>query len=53
MQDIIKKELHNRFIYEEIALKPSDRKLPSESLLRNEAIKAFQAWASKDDKVSY
>ena len=41
------------FIYEEIALKPSDRKLPSESLLRNEAIKAFQAWASKDDKVSY
>jgi hypothetical protein len=41
------------FVYEEIALKPSDRKLPSESLLRNEAIKAFQAWASKDDKVSY
>ena len=41
------------FIYEEIALEPSDRILPSESLLRNEAIKAFQAWASKDDKVSY
>lgn len=41
------------FIYDEIALKPEDRKLPSEELLHNEAIKAFEDWARKDDKVEY
>jgi tRNA(Arg) A34 adenosine deaminase TadA len=41
------------FIYDEISLKPSDRKLRSESLLRNEAIVAFEAWASHEDKTEY
>ncbi|WP_321480752.1 nucleoside deaminase [uncultured Bacteroides sp.] len=41
------------FIYDELELKPSDRKLPSEVLLSNEAIKAFEAWAQKDDKIEY
>lgn len=41
------------FIYDEIALKPTDRKLPSEILLHNEAIKAFEAWSRKKDKVTY
>ena len=41
------------FIYDEIALKPADRKLPSEVLLHNEAIKAFEAWAEKEDKIEY
>ena len=35
------------FIYDELALKPADRKLPSEVLLHNEAITAFEAWMSK------
>ena len=39
------------FIYDELALKPADRKLPSEVLLHNEAITAFEAWMSKEDKV--
>lgn len=41
------------FIYDELELKPTDRKLPSETLLHNEAIKAFETWASKDDKIEY
>lgn len=41
------------FIYEELDLKLEDRKLPSEHLLGNEAIKAFQNWEQKDDKICY
>lgn len=41
------------FIYDEIALEPDKRKLPSEILLRAEAIKAFEAWAGKEDKIAY
>lgn len=41
------------FIYEEIALPPSERRLPSECLLRDEALQAFRDWKEKDDKVRY
>lgn len=41
------------FIYDELALAPNDRKLPSETLLPDEAIKAFEAWMEKEDKVEY
>lgn len=41
------------FIYDELELKPENRKLPSEVLLRNEAIKAFEAWTAKEDKTEY
>lgn len=41
------------FIYDEIDLSPRERELPSEELLRDEAIKTFQTWASKTDKVEY
>ena len=41
------------FIYDELELKPADRKLPSETLLRNEAIKAFEMWDTKADKIEY
>ena len=41
------------FIYDEIDLAPQDRKLPSEVLLHDEAIKTFEAWANKTDKVEY
>ena len=41
------------FIYDELELKPSDRHLPSESLLRTEAIKAFEMWDKKIDKIEY
>ncbi len=41
------------FIYDEIALKPEKRKLPSEILLHDEAIQAFEAWKEKADKIEY
>ncbi len=41
------------FIYDELELKPSERHLPSESLLRTEAIKAFEMWDKKIDKIEY
>lgn len=41
------------FIYEELDLKPADRKLKSEVLLPEEAIKAFRDWENKTDKVEY
>ena len=41
------------FIYDELELKPEDRKLPSEILLHNEALTAFKAWAAKEVRVEY
>ena len=41
------------FIYEELDLKIQDRKLKSEVLLPEEAIKAFEDWERKTDKVEY
>lgn len=41
------------FIYDELELKPAQRKLHSEILLPQEAIKAFDEWARKEDKIEY
>ena len=41
------------FIYDELNLPRDKRKLPAESLLREEAIKAFMQWEKKDDKIEY
>ena len=41
------------FIYDELALPQDKRKLPAEAMLRNEAIKAFEAWQGKEDKTEY
>ncbi|MFK2398546.1 nucleoside deaminase [Bacteroides fragilis] len=41
------------FIYDELELKPENRKLPSEVLLHDEAIKAFEEWMEKEDKIEY
>ena len=41
------------FIYEELDLKIENRKLKSEVLLPEEAIRAFQDWDNKTDKVEY
>ena len=40
-------------IYEEMPLDPSQRELPTESLLREEAQLVFEAWAKKADKKEY
>ncbi len=41
------------FIYDELELKPLKRRLPSEILLHKEALKAFEAWTAKMDKIEY
>ena len=41
------------FIYEELDLKPADRKLKSEVLLPEEAIQAFKDWEAREDKTEY
>jgi tRNA(Arg) A34 adenosine deaminase TadA len=41
------------FIYEEIALKPENRKLKSQQMLHKEAIVAFENWMRKEDKINY
>ncbi|MBP1638863.1 MAG: guanine deaminase [Bacteroidetes bacterium] len=41
------------FIYEELKLNPAMRNLPISSILREEALVAFEAWANKPDKTEY
>ena len=41
------------FIYDELSLNPVDRKLPLVVMLPEEAIKGFEEWAKKEDKVEY
>lgn len=41
------------FIYEELELPRDRRRLPSETLLSDEAAEAFRMWMEKDDKVEY
>lgn len=52
-KDAAKIGFDDDFIYQEIALQPVDRHKPMEMFLRDEAIKAFQNWESKTDKVEY
>lgn len=41
------------FIYEEIDRPLMERKLPSQTFLRDEALQAFRIWSEKADKVEY
>jgi len=41
------------FIYDEIELKPENRKVKTIQLLSEEAIIAFEAWTKVEDKVEY
>ena len=41
------------FIYDELNLKPDDRKVSMNQLLPEEAIQAFEDWTNKADKVKY
>ncbi len=41
------------FIYDELALPREKRHLPSEPMLRDEALEAFRLWKDKDDKIEY
>lgn len=41
------------FLYEQVALPIEARSLPTDRLLADEAIAAFQAWADNPDKIPY
>lgn len=41
------------FIYRELELAPHDRRKPSEIMMAEEAIKAFEMWRNKADKTEY
>lgn len=52
-QDAASIGFDDEFIYKEIELKPDERHLPSEHLLNNEAIKAFDEWKQEANKTEY
>ncbi len=41
------------FIYDQIDVAPEKRTVPSEPMLRDEALRAFRMWSEKEDKVEY
>lgn len=43
----------DKFIYEEIGRPISERTIPTESFMREEALQAFREWEAKTDKVEY
>lgn len=46
-------DFDDSFIYDELALPRGERRLPVDVLLENEAIKAFEMWKNKSDKIEY
>lgn len=43
----------DQFIYDEIERPISERQLPMEQLLREEALAVFQEWSDREDRVEY
>jgi guanine deaminase len=41
------------FIYRELQVNPAERRVPSQQMMRDEALAAFRAWAEKPDKKPY
>ena len=51
--DAAKINFDDSFIYEEMSLKFNERHLKTEVVLANEAVKAFEKWKKKTDKIVY
>lgn len=43
----------DQFIYEEIDKPMSERSIPSEQMMHDEALEAFHDWENKEDKIEY
>ena len=41
------------FIYDEIAKPYAQRSIPCQNFMREEALKGFEAWTEKEDKIEY
>jgi tRNA(Arg) A34 adenosine deaminase TadA len=46
-------QFDDEWLYREVALPVAERSLPGGELLRDEALKVFQAWEAKVDKIPY
>ena len=51
--DAKKINFDDSLIYSEISKKNEDRKIPIKQMLRDEALKAFEIWDKKTDKIEY
>ena len=51
--DAKKINFDDSLIYSEISKKNEDRKIPIKQMLRDEALKAFELWDKKTDKIEY
>ena len=51
--DAKKINFDDSLIYSEISKKIEDRKIPTKQMLREEALKAFEIWDKKKDKIEY
>ena len=51
--DAKKINFDDSFIYSEFSKKIEDRKIPIKQILRDEAIKGFELWNKKTDKIEY
>ena len=52
-EDAKKINFDDSLIYSEISKKNEDRKIPIKQILRDEALKAFEIWDNKKDKIEY
>lgn len=52
-EDAAKIGFDDSFIYRELQIPHAQRRIPTEQLMRDEALVAFRAWAEKPDKVPY
>ena len=52
-EDAKKINFDDSLIYSEISKKNQDRKIPIKQILRDEALKAFEIWDKKTDKIEY
>ncbi len=52
-QDAANIQFDDNFIYQEIAKPYSDRKIPMRQMGREQALKVFECWANKSDKIPY
>lgn len=51
--DAARSNFDDSFIYNEIALSKDQRKIPSLQLMRDDAVKVFEAWNESENKIEY
>jgi guanine deaminase len=52
-EDAAKAGFDDSFIYGELKVPPSQRRIPTTQMMRKEALMGFRAWANRPDKIPY